>query len=82
MKKTILLALLTTFASNALFAQPNNSLPVPVKKIEVTGIAEMEVVPDEIYIGITLQEYYNKQKVKIIKQENGKKIKIIHLLKQ
>ncbi len=73
MKKTILLALLTTFTWNALFAQPTNSLPIPVKKIEVTGIAEMEVVPDEIYIGITLQEYYNKQKVKIDINEISKK---------
>src|SRR5689334_16768108 len=35
------------------------------KKIEVTGSAEMEVVPDEVYVTFTLQEYYNKQKVKI-----------------
>ena len=35
------------------------------KKIEVTGSAEMEVVPDEIFVDFTLQEYYNKQKSKI-----------------
>jgi uncharacterized protein YggE len=35
------------------------------KKIEVTGSAEMEVVPDEIYLSITLQEYYDKQKNKM-----------------
>ena len=35
------------------------------KKIEVTGSAEMKVIPDEIYVNFTLQEYYNKQKVKI-----------------
>jgi uncharacterized protein len=34
-------------------------------KIEVTGSAEMDVIPDEIYLGITLQEYLNKDKVKI-----------------
>ncbi len=36
-----------------------------IKKIEVTGSAEMEVVPDEIYVNFTLQEYYNKSKQKI-----------------
>jgi uncharacterized protein YggE len=35
------------------------------KKIEVTGSAEMEVVPDEVYVSITLQEYYDKQKIKV-----------------
>ena len=35
------------------------------KKIEVTGSAEMEVVPDEIYVNFTLQEYYNKSKQKL-----------------
>jgi uncharacterized protein len=35
------------------------------KKIEVTGSAEMEVVPDEVYVNFTLQEYFNKQKTKI-----------------
>lgn len=37
------------------------------KKIEVTGSAEMEVVPNEIYMTFSLREYLdaNKQKVKI-----------------
>jgi uncharacterized protein YggE len=35
------------------------------KKIEVTGSAEMEVSPDEVYVNFTLQEYYDKQKKKI-----------------
>jgi uncharacterized protein YggE len=35
------------------------------KKIEVTGSAEMEVSPDEIYVNFTVQEYYDKQKKKI-----------------
>lgn len=35
------------------------------KKIEVTGSAEMEIVPDEVFVNFTLQEYYNKQKAKI-----------------
>ncbi len=35
------------------------------KKIEVTGSAEIEVVPDEVYVNFMLQEYYDKQKTKI-----------------
>jgi uncharacterized protein YggE len=35
------------------------------KKIEVVGSAEMQVVPDEIYVTFMLQEYYDKQKNKI-----------------
>ena len=35
------------------------------KKIEVTGSAEMKIIPDEIYVSFTQQEYYNKQKMKI-----------------
>lgn len=38
--------------------------------IEVTGTAEKEVVPDEIYIGIIIREkYINKTKVSIEEQE-------------
>jgi len=38
--------------------------------IEVTGIAEQEVVPDEIYVSIIIREkYINKEKVSIQAQE-------------
>lgn len=38
--------------------------------IEVTGTAEQEVIPDEIYIGITIKErYVNKLKISIEEQE-------------
>ncbi|HRF74966.1 MAG TPA: SIMPL domain-containing protein [Chitinophagales bacterium] len=38
--------------------------------IEVTGSAEMEIVPDEIYIQVTLQERYNgKEKITMEKQD-------------
>jgi uncharacterized protein YggE len=46
-------------------AQQTITIPSQVKKIEVTGSAEMEAVPDEVYIGITLQEYRDKQKEKV-----------------
>lgn len=42
----------------------------PVKKIEVTGTADMEVTPDEIYVRITLKEYVDgKRKVNLDKLE-------------
>jgi uncharacterized protein len=40
-------------------AQQTETKP-PVKKIEVTGSAEMEITPDIIYIDIALREYKNK----------------------
>ncbi len=50
-------------------AQVNDFL----KKIEVTGSAEKEVVPDEIYVAISLKEYFkekeNKNKVGILQLE-------------
>ena len=39
--------------------------------IEVNGKAEMEVVPDEIYIAITINEKDNKGKVSIDQQEKA-----------
>lgn len=36
----------------------------PVRKIEVTGSAEMEITPDEIYLSIGLQEYMKDNKTK------------------
>src|SRR5436190_1770931 len=63
MKKSflILFIITTTFCS----AQQTITIPSQVKKIEITGSAEMEVVPDEVYIGISLQEYRDKQKEKV-----------------
>jgi uncharacterized protein len=51
--------------SNIAKAQTVTDDKSKIKKIEVTGSAEMEVVPDEIYVNFTLQEYYNKSKEKI-----------------
>lgn len=55
----------TAFASNA------QTMEKPlVKKIEVNGSAEQEVLPDEIYVSISLREYFkdkdNKNKVDIM----------------
>lgn len=34
----------------------------PIKKIEVTGTAELEIVPDELYFNISLKEYFKDEK--------------------
>ena len=47
--------LIATFSQ----AQQTDNKP-PVKKIEVTGSAEIEITPDEIYLDIALREYKNK----------------------
>lgn len=54
-KLTITLGLLLALAH--LFAQNNNPFP---KTINVTGSAEIELVPDEIYVNIDLREYQKK----------------------
>lgn len=46
------------------FAQTTDSKP-PVKKIEVTGTAEMEITPDEITLNITLREYMKNKTSKV-----------------
>jgi uncharacterized protein YggE len=52
------------------FAQTNNSRTEEAPYIEVTGIAEKEVIPDEIYIKIIIRErYINRTKVTIEEQE-------------
>jgi len=73
MKKLITIANIFLFASavNAQQVQPiftNNPFP---KTITVSGSAEMEIVPDEIYVNITLREYQkrgdNKKEIETIK---------------
>lgn len=64
MKKSKLMFVCLLLASTLTQAQ-NMDKEEKIKKIEVTGSSEMEVVPDEIYVNFTLQEYYNKSKQKI-----------------
>lgn len=52
------------FMTATSFAQTTDNKP-PVKKIEVTGTAEMEITPDEITINITLREYYKNKTSKV-----------------
>ena len=73
MEKLIIIVNIFLFASavNAQQVQPiftNNPFP---KTITVSGSAEMEIVPDEIYVNITLREYQkrgdNKKEIETIK---------------
>ncbi|AXE19506.1 SIMPL domain-containing protein [Runella rosea] len=62
MKRFVLSALLLA-ASAATFAQTTTAVEKdPIKKIEVTGTAELEVVPDELYFTISLKEYFKDEK--------------------
>ena len=48
------------------------------RTIEVTGKAEMEIIPDEIYVSITLRERYeSKVKLTLDKQEDSLKKKLM-----
>lgn len=64
MKKAILLSSLMIGA--ILFPSFSQTTPMqqtpPVRKIEVAGFAEIEVVPDEIYFNVSLREYFNDEK--------------------
>lgn len=67
MKKV--LAFIMVIAVAATTSQAQQSTPL-IKKIEVTGKAEKEVIPDEIYVRIALKEYKDgSRKVEINKLE-------------
>lgn len=61
MKKILVLLV----AVSAIFTASAQQTGVAQKTINVTGTAEMEVVPDEIYVQVTLQEYDKKGSGKI-----------------
>ncbi len=66
MKKITLLSIATALVFS-LHAQPNTQpgcYPFP-KTITVTGSAEMEVIPDEIYVQVDLREYKKKGEDKV-----------------
>ncbi len=56
----IMAVLLLVFMTTSSWAQ--QQIMSMTKKIEVTGHAEMEVTPDEIYVRITLKEYTDGRK--------------------
>ena len=63
--------IISSFLCMTLLASGQNSGITPEKPyIEVTGTAEKEIVPDEIYIAIVIREKYeNKEKISIESQE-------------
>ena len=60
--KRILIPMLIVLISAASFAQTINPYP---KTTTVTGSAEMEVIPDEIYVQVDLKEYEKKGQGKV-----------------
>jgi len=66
----VLIIVFFVFPGALLFAQLGDNSPVAKHFIEVSGTSETEVIPDEIYITVTLQERNEgKEKVSIEKQE-------------
>ena len=75
MKKLIIIANIV-FVVNLLNAQPaqpifaNNPFP---KTITVSGSAEMEIIPDQIYVNVELKEYQkkgeDKKDIEIVKKQ-------------
>lgn len=69
--KQVLLFVLTSVVYVSQAQNPIEEKPF----IEVTGIAEQEIVPDQIYISIIIREKYeNKEKVTIESQEEKLKV--------
>ncbi|MES2690823.1 MAG: SIMPL domain-containing protein [Bacteroidota bacterium] len=63
MKKLFFALVCITFAYSTLQAQaPLYSKPI----IEVTGSAEMEIIPDEVYVSVTLREFIEERKKQTI----------------
>jgi uncharacterized protein len=58
MKKIILLSVLCLLFSAA-YNQQTSANPFP-KTISVSGSAEMEIIPDEIYVNVVLKEYQKR----------------------
>lgn len=57
--KSISKVFLTLFfaMSYTSYAMAQEEFKTETKRIEVSGTAEMEIIPDEIYYSITLREY-------------------------
>ena len=60
MKKLILLIAAVIFFNVTWSQQPTTAVNPFPKTITVSGSAEMEIIPDEIYVNISLREYQKK----------------------
>ena len=65
--KRMMIVVAALLMASPLFAQQKTFLDQPY--IEVTGRAEMEVAPDEIYVRITINEQDSKAKTTVLQQE-------------
>lgn len=65
--KRMMIVVAALLMASPLFAQQKTFLDQPY--IEVTGRAEMEVAPDEIYVRITIDEQDSKGKTTVLQQE-------------
>src|ERR1039457_1470063 len=63
--KLSILILAICFSAVLISCGRKNHKNEPPKKIEVTGSAEMEIVPNEIYMTFTLKEYLDASKKKV-----------------
>lgn len=66
MKKNLLLILALLFVVGSAAAQHAEAFP---SYVEVTGVAEKEVVPNEIYLSITINERDSKGKISVDEQQ-------------
>ena len=68
--KIILITVLVLLTS-LFYGQNHLSIPPEKPFIEVVGTAKMEIIPDEIYISITISERdEGREKITILIQEN------------
>jgi len=65
MKKLVFIILLALCSSNLIYAQDSVEKPF----IEINGTAELQVIPDQIFIGIHLKENIDRDKKTITEQE-------------
>jgi len=70
MKITRILLLVTLLTSTVTLSQNGEKNFIDRPYIEVTGEIETEVIPDEIYLNITINENDKKGKVSVEEQEN------------
>lgn len=71
MKKKIYLLLLLALGLTTIQAQNGEKNFIDKPYIEVTGKAEMEVIPDQIYLNIVINEKDNKGKVVLAQSEKS-----------
>jgi len=81
MKKTICILLLLSLGFTAIRAEGGEKNFIDRPYIEVTGKAEMEILPDQIYLSIVINEKDNKGKVLLDQAEKNmiSKLEKIHI---